>query len=121
MTAVTFAKQLIDEGKLGRVFHYRAKFLQDWTINPELPLAYFNTPALYQAATGYPHIVRTQDALTYTIAGTWAEEIWPTPPGQTDREVRFHPLSDGGHAWPGAFDRVGWDAQLGVMDFFDAH
>lgn len=35
--AVTFAKQLIDAGKLGRVFHYRAKFLQDWTINPELP------------------------------------------------------------------------------------
>jgi predicted dehydrogenase len=35
--AVTLAKQLIDEGKLGRVFHYRAKFLQDWTISPELP------------------------------------------------------------------------------------
>src|SRR5579875_1001172 len=35
--AVTLAKQLIDEGRLGRIFHYRAKFLQDWTINPELP------------------------------------------------------------------------------------
>lgn len=35
--AVTFAKQLIDEGRLGRVFHYRAKFLQDWTISPDLP------------------------------------------------------------------------------------
>lgn len=35
--AVTLAKQLIDEGKLGKIFHYRAKFLQDWTISPELP------------------------------------------------------------------------------------
>jgi predicted dehydrogenase len=35
--AVTLAKKLIDEGKLGRIFHYRAKFLQDWTISPELP------------------------------------------------------------------------------------
>jgi predicted dehydrogenase len=35
--AVTFAKQLIDEGKLGRIFHFRAKFLQDWTISAELP------------------------------------------------------------------------------------
>ncbi len=35
--AVTLAKQLIDEGKLGRIFHYRAKFLQDWTINADLP------------------------------------------------------------------------------------
>src|SRR5215210_6543746 len=35
--AVTFAKQLIDEGKLGRIFHYRANFLQDWTISADLP------------------------------------------------------------------------------------
>jgi predicted dehydrogenase len=35
--AVTMIKQLIDEGKLGRVFHYRAKFLQDWTISKDLP------------------------------------------------------------------------------------
>ena len=35
--AVTFAKQLIDDGRLGRVFHYRAEFLQDWTINSDLP------------------------------------------------------------------------------------
>lgn len=35
--AVTLAKQLIDSGKLGRIFHYRAKFLQDWTISPDLP------------------------------------------------------------------------------------
>ena len=35
--AVTLAKQLIDEGRLGRIFHYRANFLQDWTINEDLP------------------------------------------------------------------------------------
>src|SRR5205809_1370510 len=35
--AVTLAKQLIDEGRLGKIFHYRAKFLQDWTISSELP------------------------------------------------------------------------------------
>ncbi|MCS7015333.1 MAG: Gfo/Idh/MocA family oxidoreductase [Gemmatales bacterium] len=35
--AVTLAKRLIDEGRLGRIFHYRAQFLQDWTINPEVP------------------------------------------------------------------------------------
>ncbi len=35
--AITLAKKLIDEGRLGRIFHYRAKFLQDWTISPDLP------------------------------------------------------------------------------------
>jgi predicted dehydrogenase len=37
MPAVTLAKQLIEEGRLGRIFHYRAKFLQDWTISKDLP------------------------------------------------------------------------------------
>jgi predicted dehydrogenase len=35
--AVTLAKQLVDEGRLGKIFHYRAKFLQDWTIAADLP------------------------------------------------------------------------------------
>ncbi|MAT68527.1 MAG: oxidoreductase [Planctomycetaceae bacterium] len=35
--AVTLAKQLIQEGKLGKIFHYRANFLQDWTIAEDLP------------------------------------------------------------------------------------
>jgi len=35
--AVTLAKRLIDEGRLGRIFHYRANFLQDWTISTDVP------------------------------------------------------------------------------------
>jgi predicted dehydrogenase len=35
--AVMLLKHLIEEGRLGRIFHYRAKFLQDWTISRELP------------------------------------------------------------------------------------
>jgi predicted dehydrogenase len=35
--AVTLAKRLVEEGRLGKVFHYRAKFLQDWTIKADLP------------------------------------------------------------------------------------
>ncbi|HSU33799.1 MAG TPA: Gfo/Idh/MocA family oxidoreductase [Bryobacteraceae bacterium] len=35
--AVWLLKRLIDEGRFGRIFHYRAKFLQDWTISSDLP------------------------------------------------------------------------------------
>jgi len=35
--AVMLAKHLIEEGRLGKIFHYRAKFLQDWTISKDLP------------------------------------------------------------------------------------
>ncbi len=37
LPAVTLAKQIVASGKLGRIFHYRANFLQDWTISPDLP------------------------------------------------------------------------------------
>lgn len=34
--AIALAKQVVDEGRTGRPFHYRAQYLQDWTISPEL-------------------------------------------------------------------------------------
>ena len=35
--AITLAKKIIDSGKLKKIFHYRANFLQDWAISPEVP------------------------------------------------------------------------------------
>ena len=35
--AVVLLKQLLDEGRFGRIFHYRSQFLQDWTISQDLP------------------------------------------------------------------------------------
>lgn len=36
--AIALAKQTVEEGRLGTVFHYRAQYLQDWTISPDLPM-----------------------------------------------------------------------------------
>jgi predicted dehydrogenase len=35
--AVCLAQRLIAEGRLGKIFHYRSVFLQDWTISADLP------------------------------------------------------------------------------------
>lgn len=35
--AVVLLKQWLGDGRFGRIFHYRAKFLQDWTISKDLP------------------------------------------------------------------------------------
>jgi predicted dehydrogenase len=35
--AISLAKQLIAEGRIGRVFHFRSNCLQDWTISPDVP------------------------------------------------------------------------------------
>src|SRR5580692_4877755 len=35
--AIALAKQLVDEGRIGKPFHYRATYLQDWTIATDVP------------------------------------------------------------------------------------
>jgi predicted dehydrogenase len=36
--AVAFARRLIEGGKIGRVYHYHAAYLQDWILDPKFPL-----------------------------------------------------------------------------------
>ena len=36
--AVTLAKKIIAEGRLGRLFHFRARYLQDWAMSPQLQM-----------------------------------------------------------------------------------
>ena len=38
--AVALAKELIKKKKLGRIFHFRAVYLQDWIIDPKFPLVW---------------------------------------------------------------------------------
>jgi predicted dehydrogenase len=38
--AITLARQLIDEGRLGRLFHWRSAYLQSWIVDPEFPLTW---------------------------------------------------------------------------------
>lgn len=38
--AVRLAKKLIDSGRLGQIYHFRAWFLQDWIMDPQFPLVW---------------------------------------------------------------------------------
>jgi predicted dehydrogenase len=38
--AIRLAKQLIDEGRLGRIYHFRAVYLQSWIMDPNFPLVW---------------------------------------------------------------------------------
>jgi len=38
--AVALARQLIEEGRLGRIFHWRGTYLQSWLVNPDFPLTW---------------------------------------------------------------------------------
>jgi len=38
--AIALAKRLIDEGALGKIYHFRAVYLQDWIVDPNFPLVW---------------------------------------------------------------------------------
>ncbi|WP_224752809.1 Gfo/Idh/MocA family protein [Metabacillus arenae] len=38
--AVQFAKKLIESGRLGKIYHIRATYLQDWIMDPNFPLVW---------------------------------------------------------------------------------
>ncbi len=38
--AVGLAKKMIGEGRLGKIYHFRAQYLQDWITDPEFPLVW---------------------------------------------------------------------------------
>ncbi|MDB6171979.1 MAG: putative dehydrogenase [Chthoniobacteraceae bacterium] len=91
--AVTLAKQIIDSGKLGRVFHYRAKFLQDWTINADIPQGGAGLWRLDAAAAGSGV---TGDLLAHCIdTALWLNGSIDTVTAMTETFVkeRMHQLT----------------------------
>ncbi|MEO6567693.1 MAG: Gfo/Idh/MocA family oxidoreductase [Opitutus sp.] len=100
--AVTLAKQLIDEGKLGKIFHYRAKFLQDWTINADFPQGGAGTWRLDVDVAGSGV---TGDLLAHCIdTALWLNGSIDTVSGMTETFVKERK-----HALTGKKQKVGID------------
>ncbi len=62
--AITLAKQLVDEGRIGRAFHYRATYNQDWTISGDVPQG---GPALWRLDAAAAGSGVTGDLLAHSI------------------------------------------------------
>jgi predicted dehydrogenase len=110
--AVTLAKQLIDEGRLGRIFHYRAKFLQDWTINPELPQGGTGLWRLDVAAAGSGV---TGDLLAHCIDTA----LWLNGPLDTVNAMTETFVKQRKHNLTGKVEKVGIDDACTFMGRFD--
>jgi predicted dehydrogenase len=110
--AVAFAKQLIDEGKLGRIFHYRAKFLQDWTISPELPQGGAGLWRLDVAAAGSGV---TGDLLAHCIdTALWLNGSMASVTAMTETFVKERK-----HTLTGKVEKVGIDDACAFLAKFD--
>ena len=106
--AVTLIKQIVDEGRLGKIFHYRASFLQDWTISPDVPQGGAGTWRLDAAAAGSGV---TGDLLAHCIdTAMWIN-------GRIDRVTAMTEtfVKERKHALTGRREKVGIDDAAAVL------
>ena len=110
--AVTLAKQLIDEGKLGKIFHYRAKFLQDWTISKDLPQG---GQGLWRLDVGVAGSGVTGDLLAHCIdTAMWLNGSISTVTGMTETFIK-----ERHHNITGKTEKVGIDDASLFLARFD--
>lgn len=90
--AVTLAHQLIEEGRLGRIFHYRAQYLQDWTMSPKLGQGGDTLWRLDAASAGSGV---TGDLLAHSIdLALWLAGPISEVTAMTETFIRERPLQD---------------------------
>lgn len=109
--AVTHAKNLIASGKLGRIFHYRAQFLQDWTIAEDLPQG---GEALWRLDVDVAGSGVTGDLLAHCIdTAMWLNGGIDTVTAMTETFVKERP-----HNLTGKVEPVGIDDASAFMARF---
>lgn len=90
--AISLAKQVVDEGRIGRPFHYRAQYLQDWTISPELPLGGATLWRLDAQAAGSGV---TGDLIAHSVdTAMWLNGPITSVSGMTEIFVKERPVQD---------------------------
>ena len=109
--AVTLVKELVAKGKIGKVFHYRAKFLQDWTINPDVPQGGAGTWRLDVDAAGSGV---TGDLIAHCLDTA----IWINGPIASLTAMTETFIKERKHALTGAVQKVGIDDAAAVLTRF---
>src|SRR6187399_1461431 len=110
--AVTLIKELIDEGKFGRIFHYRAQFLQDWTISQELPQG---GEGLWRLDVGVAGSGVTGDLLAHCIdTALWLNGSIAEVTAMTETFVKERK-----HNLTGKVEKVGIDDACAFMGHFN--
>jgi predicted dehydrogenase len=112
--AVTLAKQLVDEGRLGKIFHYRAKFLQDWTISVDLPQG---GAGLWRLDASVAGSGVTGDLLAHCIDTA----IWLNGPIATVTAMTETFIKERSHTITGRVEKVTIDDASAFLARFDNH
>ncbi|MEI8132200.1 MAG: Gfo/Idh/MocA family oxidoreductase [Leptolinea sp.] len=66
--AVAYAKWLIDEGKIGQIYHWRGAYLQDWITDPSFPLTWHLRAEKAGAGSHYDLNSHSVDLARYLVS-----------------------------------------------------
>ncbi len=109
--AVTLIHDVVASGRLGKIYHYRSMFLQDWTISPDVPQGGAGTWRLDVDAAGSGV---TGDLLAHCIdAAIWINGSISDLSAMTETFVKKRK-----HAVTGKVQDVGIDDAAAVMCHF---
>ena len=110
--AVSLIKQVAESGRLGKIYHYRAKFLQDWTISPDVPQGGTGTWRLDVEAAGSGV---TGDLIAHCLdTAIWINGSIKDLTAMTETFVKKRK-----HAVTGKVEDVGIDDAAAVLCHFD--
>ncbi len=100
--AITLAKQVVDEGRIGKPFHYRATYNQDWTISPDVPQG---GAALWRLDSKVAGSGVTGDLLAHSIdTAEWLNGPIQEVTARTETFVKERVHSDSGRLEPVGID-----------------
>lgn len=108
--AVRFAKQLIQQGRLGHIYHFRASYLQDWIMDPSFPLVWRLRKQVCGSGTHGDLMAHSIDLARYLV-GEFAEVS-----GMMETFIKERPL---GEMSGGLSAQTDGDAR-GIVDVDDA-
>ncbi|RAV19258.1 Gfo/Idh/MocA family protein [Paenibacillus contaminans] len=108
--AIRFAKQLIDSGKLGKIYHFRSRYLQDWIMDPQFPLVWRLRKEVCGSGTHGDLMAHSIDLARYLV-GEMSEVV-----GMMDTFIKRRPL---GEMSGGLHAEVSGE-QIGEVDVDDA-
>jgi predicted dehydrogenase len=109
--AISLAKQLCDEDRIGRPFHYRATYLQDWTISPDVPQG---GAALWRLDGGVAGSGVTGDLLAHSIdTAMWLNGPIARVTARTETFIKERMHAESGQVEPVTID----DACMFLADF----
>jgi predicted dehydrogenase len=110
--AVSLARQLIEQGRLGKIFHFRAKFLQDWTISADLPQG---GQALWRLDANAAGSGVTGDLLAHCIDTA----IWLNGPIRSVTAMTETFIKERKHNLTGKIEKVGIDDACAFLARFN--